>query len=113
MKKAVTLVEVIAGAMILSVTFAGLFAAFISVRKYVNRANKRLIAANLVTQQMNDLYRAVREDTWDSGALQLGSTNLSWYIIDGYTYQDAGLPNERIVTPVGDYRRVRVKINYP
>ena len=114
MKKAVTLVEVIAGAMILAITFGGLLATFISVRKYVNRANKRLIATNLAVCKLNDLYRAVREDTWGSGSLSAPLTqNLSSFTIDNHVYQDAAKPNKYIVTAVGDYRRVTVTVNYP
>jgi len=113
LKKAVTLTEVIAGAIILAIAFGGLLATFVAVRKYVKRANKRLIAANLATQQLDDLYRAVREDTWDdpAGALRDagGPIPLSDFDIDQQNYQG----NEYTVTTVGDYRRVSVTINYP
>ncbi len=112
MRKGVTLTEVIVGAIILAITFAGLLATFVTVRKYVKRANKRLIATDLASQTLNDLYRAVRNDTWDSGALQPGSSNIGSYTIDGQSYQ--GTPaNQYSVTTVGDYRRVSVTINYP
>lgn len=117
MNKAVTLVEVIIGAIILSFTFAGLLATFIGVRKYVNRANKRIIAANLVVCQLNNLYQAVSADTWNSGDLRDttigGPISLNEYVIDNHTYQDVAQPNSYTVTTVGDYRRVSVKINYP
>ena len=110
MRKTITLVEVITGAIILALTFAGLLSAFISVRKYVNRANKRVIAANLIVQQLNDLYRAVRADTWDSGDLGLGGPiPMDDYTIDNYIYQN----NEYTVSATpGDYRRVSVTVNY-
>lgn len=113
MRKGVTLTEVIVGAVILAVSFAGLLATFVAVRKYVKRANKRLIAVDLAVSQLNDLYRAVRDDTWDSGALQPGSTNLGSYTIDSQVYQDPGAQNSYSVATVGDYRRVSVTINYP
>ena len=112
-RKGVTLTEVIVGAVILSIAFGGLLATFVAVRKYVNRANKRLIVVNLVTNQFDNLYREVRGDTWDSGALQPGSTNLNSYTIDGLVYQDAGAPNSYSVATVGNYRQVSVTINYP
>jgi len=112
-RKGVTLTEVIVGAVILSVAFGGLLATFVAVRKYVNRANKRLIAVNLVTHQLESLYRAVSADTWDSGVLQTGSTNLNSYTIDGLVYQDAAAPNSYSVATVGDHRQVSVTINYP
>jgi len=118
MRKGVTLVEVITGALILAIAFGGLLATFVSVRRYVKRANKRLIAANLVSQTLSDLYRAVREDTWDSGTLQdtgAGSADMDEYIIDGQLYEDltSPTPNSYTVTTVGDYRRVSVTVNYP
>lgn len=114
MRRGATLTEVIAGAIILSIAFGGLLATFISVRKYVQRANKRLIVTDLLSQTLNDLYRAVRADTWDSGVLRLGSINLSSYTIDGLVYQDGAAPNNYSVTATGDdFRRVNVTINYP
>lgn len=113
MKKAVTLTEVVVGAIILSITFGGLLATFVAVRKYVKRANKRLITADLASRQLNDLYRAVSDDTWDSGTLAVGSEPLGPYEIDGLTYQDDVAPNSYSVTTVGDYRRVSVIVNYP
>lgn len=113
MRKGATLTEVIVGAVILSIVFGGLLATFVAVRKYINRANKRLIAINLVAHQLDNLYRAVSGDTWDSGALQLGSTNLNSYTIDGLVYQDSAAPNNYSVATVGDYRQVSVTINYP
>ena len=109
-----TLTEVIVGAIILAITFAGLLATFIAVRKYVKRANKRLIATDLVSQTMSDLYRAVREDTWNTGTLQTGATNIGGYTIDSQVYQDVGSPNSYTVAATGStYRRVNVTINYP
>ncbi len=110
MRKGVTLTEVIVGAVILSVAFGGLLATFVAVRKYVNRANKRLIAVNLATHQFDNLYRAVSADTWDSGDLQTGSTNLDSYTIDGQSY--AG-NSYSVSATAGDHRQVSVTINYP
>ncbi len=113
MKKAVTLVEVIVGAIILAVTFTSLLTTFIGVRRYVKRANKRLITTDLASQTLNDLYRAVRDDTWDSGTLQPGSSNIGSYTIDGQVYQDPASVNSYNVTTIGDYRQVNVTVNYP
>lgn len=113
MRKAFTLTEVMVGAVLLSGVFAALLTSFVSVRRYVKRANQRLIASDLATRQLNDLYRAVREDTWDSGYLSTGSINLNSYTIDNQVYQDPAQPNRYTVVDVGDYRRVSVRINYP
>ena len=117
MKKAVTLTEVIVGAIILAVAFAGLFATFVAVRKYVKRANKRLIAADLISQTLNDLYRAVRADEWDAadpgGPYPLETAapgTINNYTIDGQNY---GGNSYSVVATPGDYRRVTVTVNYP
>jgi len=109
LKKSVTLTEVIAGVIILAITFAGLLATFVATRKYVKRANKRLIAANLASRQLNDLYRAVSEDTWIGGALDI-PVPIPDYNIDNHIYQSNAYTVS--ATP-GDYRRVSVTINYP
>ena len=114
MRKTVTLVEVIAGAIILALTFIGLLSIFINVRRYVTRANKRIIATNLVVCQLNSLYPAVREDTWDDidGVLKGATRPMPAYTIDNHVYRD----NEYTVvelTPTYDYRRVSVSVNYP
>ena len=114
MRRGVTLIEVITGTIILAIAFGGLLATFVGVRRYVLRANKRLIAVDLVSQTMNDLYRAVREDTWNTGDLQIGNTNIGAYTIDSQVYQDPGSPNSYTVAPTAStYRRVNVTINYP
>ena len=112
-----TLTEVIVGAIILAITFAGLLATFIAVRKYVKRANKRLIATDLVSQTLNDLYRSVDADKWDlgdpGGPYPLMTTTpgtVDSYTIDGQSY---GGNSYSVVPTPGDYRRVTVTINYP
>jgi len=116
MRKGVTLTEVIVGTIILAIAFGGLLATFVGVRRYVRRANRRLIAADLVSQTMGDLYRAVREDTWNTGALQAGAVNLGAYTIDNQLYQDLAAPTPNSYTVVneaaGDFRRVTVIIHY-
>ena len=109
MRKGFTLIEVVVGSIILAVTFAGLLATFTAVRRYVKRANKRLIATRLAVTQLNELYREVKEDTWDSGTLQPGSINSGSYTIDKQVYPDGVVS----VTEGEDYRRVSITINYP
>ena len=111
------MVEVVAGAIILAITFAGLLATFVAVRKYVKRANKRLISTDLASQTLNDLYRAVRADQWDAGdpggPHPLETTTpgtVNDYTIDNQSYR--GNSYSVSATP-GDYRRVTVIINYP
>ena len=115
MKKSVTLIETLVGALILAIVFAGLLATFIGARKYVNRANKRLVASYLVRRQLVELHQAVREDTWDSGDLSEPQTNnFGGWLIDGVTYQGTPANNYQVASVAGkDYREVEVTVNYP
>jgi len=118
LKKGVTLTEVIIGAIILSITFGGLLATFIAVRKYVKRANKRLIANDLASQKLNDLYRSVKADEWDvadpGGPYSLqpaASGGISSYTIDNQSYSGNSYLVEDLAPK--EYRRVSVTVNYP
>ncbi|MCK4912530.1 MAG: hypothetical protein KAS05_02270 [Candidatus Omnitrophica bacterium] len=113
--KGVTLVEVVVGSIILAVAFGGLLSTFVSSRQYINKANKRLIANDLASQTLNDLYRAVDNGTWDSGDLQLRTNNIGSYTIDNQVYQDGGAARNRYRSSAtaGSYRRVEVIVNYP
>jgi len=116
-RKGVTLVEVVVSSLILAIAFGGLLSTFVAVRKYITRANKRLIASDLVSQTLNDLYRAVRSDEWDVGApggtypLQTTAPGgINNYTIDGYNYNG----NSYSVSSVAgaDYRQVDIIIDY-
>lgn len=118
-KKAVTLTEVIVGSVILALVFGGLLASFVGVRRYVRRANVRLVSANLARAALNNLYRAVREDEWNERASPLYPANHN-------NLSDAGVDltnpidniqytgNYQVTTRAGrEYRQVRVNISYP
>ena len=64
-KKSMTLMEVIVGAIILALVFGGLIAALTGARSYVKRADKRLVSVNLIRAAFDELYPAVRADTWN------------------------------------------------
>jgi type II secretory pathway pseudopilin PulG len=105
-----TLTEVIVGAILLAIIFGGLLASFISVRKYINRANKRLVSANLARGVLNGLYREVNAD-WDTtGGLTIGPHNNALNTtIDSYTYTG----NYTVSSTGNDYRQVTINIIYP
>lgn len=126
-KKSVTLTETLVGSVILALVFGGLMASFLAARKYVARANTRLVAANLGRSVLNELYSAVRADTWDDpsiannplspqGAAASGNTNWRSHSVDDHTIDGVIYANNeyevRRVTGQ-DYRQVRVSINYP
>ncbi|MFA5272228.1 MAG: type II secretion system protein [Candidatus Omnitrophota bacterium] len=120
-----TLMEVIVGLIIMSIVFGGLIATFVGVKRYVSRATRRVVSTSLDRQVLNSLYREVRADTWDTGALSssvAGVTHNSAAAglgsplnIDGFVYGAGGNPNVYIVENVTnrDYRRVRVTVSYP
>ena len=64
-----TLMEVVVGTLIISLVFGGLIATFLGVKRYVSRATRRVVTTNLDRQTLNSLYKDVRADTWDAGAL--------------------------------------------
>jgi len=122
-KKAFGLTEVLVGAVILAIVFAGLLSSFIGARAYVKRANKRLVAANLIRNVFNSLYKDIRQDRWAwddaAGALRLldaaGAPNtvaLPGYTIDDLTY---GPNNTYNVSAVAgrQYRQVTATVRYP
>ena len=124
MKRTVTLTEVVVASVILALVFGGLFASFIAVRNYVNRANKRLIVINLVRRTFNSLYPAVREDWWNDENMPLYAGpaclnpdgewcvyNLPDYSIDNINYENNDYRVKNI--PGKDYREVKVTIHYP
>jgi len=124
-----TLMEVVVGLIIVSVAFGGLIATFVGVKRYVSRATIRVVSTNLDRQILNSLYKDVRADTWDTGALRSStgagvahnSTDVglnTTVTIDNYNYGGAN-PNSYVVQNVTsgvnnmDYRQVTVTVSYP
>lgn len=107
--KSFTLAEVLVGAVILAASYGALLASFMGARKYVLHANKRIVAANLARNILNDLSNKLGQDTWESN-FSGGTHNLSSVTIDEITYQ-----RSYEVTDVTnrDYRQVTVTIQYP
>ncbi len=68
-----TLVEVIVALMVILVAATGVLASFIAAKRYTVRANHRIIAMNLARQKLEILRAHMRQDTWDSGNLSVGS----------------------------------------
>ena len=117
-KRSITLTEVIVGAIILASVFGGLLATFVAVRKYINRANKRLVSANLARMVLDDLYPEVSADTWDSDNTE---QNKLWpdatYSPVDVTIENRNYKGDYTVEDMTDegreYRKVDVSINYP
>ena len=116
MKKALTLIEVMVATVILAVVFGGLLATFIGVRRYVNRANQRLVVANLINLQFSNLYDEVRADNWDTGNLQDGlSVPALDYHIDNHDYGYEATSNYQVTDESGSgfqFRRVTIRMDH-
>ena len=85
---------------ILAAVFSGFFATFVSARKYINRANNRLTAANRIRSNLSSLYDQVREDKLVKPNYPLAA---GIHTISSGNY---------IVTAVGNYRKVTINMNY-
>jgi len=106
-KKSFGLIEVVVSAVILSAVIVGFFATFVGVRKYINKSNRRIIAANYVRSALSFLYNQVRQDTWDSSYLKAGNHPFPVSI------NAANYSGDYSVTDLGGYRQVTININYP
>jgi len=69
-----TLLEILVSLLILSIVITGIMSVFIASRRYIVRSRHRLQAANLARQVLEGLYKDVRQDTWDTGGLSVGSS---------------------------------------
>jgi type II secretory pathway pseudopilin PulG len=109
MKKAISLVEIMVASILLAAVLAGLLASFVSVRRYVARANSRLDAANLARGSLNSLSTDVRADTWNTtGNLSAGYTNQNTVVLDGSSY----VANYTVIDTGHDFRQVVMNVTY-
>ena len=109
-KKTATLMEVLVGSVLLVSIFATLLVTFVSVRRYIRRANRRLVAVNGSRGVLNSLYFQVAENWDDSGGgLTVGLHDSGSVIIDNENYS----ASYYVYDTSGDYRRVDVSVNYP
>lgn len=111
-KKAVSLVEILVSAVLLSLVVGGLTSVFLTVRRHIRHAKERSTAAGLSLSHSRTLHEAVRADTWGSSTNDLypGTTSLLDYTIDNITYT----PNQYAVSNTSyQYREVEIKYGYP
>ena len=109
-----TLLEVLLATMLLVGTVGLLFGAFSTAGQWFQGGGLReATGVNLARERLEELYREVRRDTWDTGALN--TTGGGW-ISDGVLTLD-GVPYTRSykVDPVpgADHRKVQVKVQWP
>jgi hypothetical protein len=118
-KKAVSLMEILAAALILSFVVGGLISAFLSVRRYIRHAKERATATDLARSHSRALLSEVRADSWDSGGLAHGTSQSlptgsgDWSDIDNVDYEDANTQYQVNNQPGQDYRRADITIEYP
>ena len=111
-KKSLTFLEILISALILATALGGILASFVSVRRAILRSNKRLAAFNIDRGVLEDLYKEVREDTWntgrlspnhtESGSIQLPPENISY----DWNYGVSSLSGK-------EYRKVTVTVTFP
>ncbi|MCF7893299.1 MAG: hypothetical protein K9L77_03950 [Candidatus Omnitrophica bacterium] len=118
-KKAVSLVEILAAALILSFVVGGLISAFLGVRRYIRHAKERATAANLSRSHLRTLLSQVRNDSWNSGGLSAGTSQSlptgseDWSDIDNIDYEGANTQYQVSHIAGQDYRQVNITIEYP
>ena len=111
-KKSLTFLEILVSALLVAIALAGILASFVSVRKAVLRGDKRLAAFNIARGILEDLYKEVREDTWNTGRLSDGHTESGKISLppENITYKWGYRVNSR---KSHDYRRVEVWVRFP
>ena len=119
-KKSITLTEVIVGSIILATAFGSLLATFLAVKRYIVRANRRLVAANLARTIMDELYVEVREDTWHLPNQRLSANSQHPDEVDILIGRDRYTGGYNVSADIDtnndgedDYRQVDVNIRYP
>lgn len=68
-KSGFTLIEIIVSAVIMATTIAGIFTVFTSGNKFVQRSNRRLIAINLIQEQLENRRVRVAANEWGDDVL--------------------------------------------
>jgi len=87
MRKSFTIIEVLVSSILFAAVVAGFLSVVASVRHLNARSRQRIIATNVARQVLEDLYEAVRQDTWGSGNLTDGAhNNFLTRTINGITY---------------------------
>ena len=88
MRKSLTLTEILVSAFIIATSFVAVTTVFVNVRGLTRNLEKSFYANLIATSNLNNLWLAVREDTWDSGNLSVGNhtPSPSSVEIEGTTY---------------------------
>lgn len=120
-KKGFTLVEVIVALVIVLLTAAGIFASFITAKRYVLRSNHRIVALNFARQKTEDLRRLLGQNRWNQD-LPAGLNPADWSSYESLPGEFGArwLAKRRYkIEPVEDppgvpreYRRVTVEISW-
>lgn len=108
-KKSLTLTEILVSAFIIATTFAAIIAVFVNIRGLTRSLEKNYNATLLATSNLNNLWLSVREDTWDSGNLSVGTYNLGSVTVGGVTYNLSYTVNS---VSGKDYRQVDFKVSW-
>jgi len=110
-KKALTLLEILVSAIILSLVITGLVSIFLTAKRYIQKGRLRGSAGELGKYFLDPFQNYVNQATWSSNPLGTRSASPQSITIDGknyrgdYTINTAGLP--------ANLTRVKVAITLP
>ncbi|MFO8053233.1 MAG: hypothetical protein R6U54_04690 [Candidatus Omnitrophota bacterium] len=117
-KKAVSLLEILISAVLLTLVVGGLTSAFFTVRAYIRHAQERSTAADLSYSHSRTLYGEVKADGgWYANGFSGINKSLplsgSWSNIDGINYEDSNTRYEVNSVNNQDYRQAEIIVEYP
>ena len=108
-KKALSLVEIVTGAVILATAFGGVVATFSMAADHIGRSHRRMIAAHWAVDELGDLLNDIRQDVWNAGGNLTpgphGAPPITWVVSvpGGSDFNGDGIE---------DYREVRITVGY-
>ena len=111
-KKALTFLEILLSAFLIAVTLMGILATFTTVRTFIERSDRRLVAFNVIRAIYDQFYSQVRADTWDDvGNPLTDSISTTGNMVIGSIQYDYTAQATDLGT--GGLRSVLLTIDYP
>ena len=110
-RKALTFLEILLSALLLATSLATLLASFVSVRRLIERSDRRIAAYNVARSIYDRIYFNVAADTWDqagnpltNGVITAGNVVVGPIQYD-YSFQSADM--------AGTLRAVTLTVTFP
>lgn len=107
-----SLMEILIAMLLLVGVGFGIFGSLISAARLATPTPERYTAANIARERLENFTNEVRQDTFNTGPLALGTTNLSNPTYDGvsydreYTVTDVDIDGDLLV----DYRKTEMAV---